>query len=724
MKQDNTTKLSVKLRREILLLCIMLISAVFVGCASEGDEEKIDPKLEETLETMEEPLRIFYDGSGEYLIKSFMSAHPEVNIQLIECIRSGEDEVDMQDIISNNGVPDLIIGSEEISGYLSEWHHEGYTADLLEFCSSDVSINTDDYFPETFEIFSEERILYALPLGISLDFMLTSESKYYDSTFAKLEEGYTGRKLVNVMLEEVHKEKENGEFFSEINRSPLRWMYCLDGVTQTDDGIQMDEELFKQVYELSYKNQQLQNKARSFWSEQSKAFNGSTGYAFPCALDPRRYEGKFTVDIGSLEDAPAVVLPYAETAYQYHTEEGIKAIYLPTADDGSQYQARVKIWGAIAEESKRKELAYELLRALMDEEINSFGMVRGASPEDKNVYPINKANAISLLGRFESQTSMLMYENDLKAERIDISSEERDKHDEVLKNISGLYCWTKELNEVSAISNVYFEADISDYESCYLDMLNTLNSGDINEYMLNISDSSSEEEGNSEVLKEEHVERAGAQELKEKIKNTEIGSTFFLGETEQDNNTENGTEPIEWLILEKTEDKVFVICKKVIEWIPFSKYEDKADEEGIEGGSINDFTWNIDQNQQHDWLFNGLYKEGFTESEKEIIVQTHNITTDSVLIGTWQLESDDYLYIPSKEEVETYIPDVANRKAEMTVFVAEKAKKNETEYICWSLRTEGPSSRYTSQILENGELGAFYTNVPNGVRPVMWLDIS
>ena len=32
---------------------------------------------------------------------------------------------------------------------------------------------------------------------------------------------------------------------------------------------------------------------------------------------------------------------------------------------------------------------------------------------------------------------------------------------------------------------------------------------------------------------------AAFEALEEKIKNTEIGATFFLGETEQDNNTEN-----------------------------------------------------------------------------------------------------------------------------------------------------------------------------------------
>lgn len=87
---------------------------------------------------------------------------------------------------------------------------------------------------------------------------------------------------------------------------------------------------------------------------------------------------------------------------------------------------------------------------------------------------------------------------------------------------------------------------------------------------------------------------------------------------------------------------------------------------------------------------------------------------------------DDYLYIPSKEDVEEYMPDINIRKAEMTAYIAEKADKLEGEFGSWSLQTmlSERAWKYTRQIKENGDLGATYTFVPNGVRPVMWLDIS
>lgn len=729
MKRDNITKLNIKLRIELFMVCMVLIFTFFVGCTSNGEEGKVDPKSEETLESMEEPLRVLYDVRTESFINNFMSANPEVNIELIKCMNFVDDEIDMEEIINQYGVPDLVIGSEEISGYLPSWYHNGYIADLGEFCASDTSIDTDAYFPETFTVFREDERLYALPLGITMDFILTSESKYSDSAFVQLEQGYTGKELVDVLLQEVQEIKESGELFSEYAESPLRWMYRLNGVTRTENGIQMDEELFDQVYRFAYQNRKLRDEAKNFWTEQGIEFSSSNGYTFPCSLEPRRYEGKFAVDIGGLEDAPAMVLSYAETIYQYYTEEGVKAIYLPSMDDGNKYQARVKIWGTVAENSSNKELAYELLRALMDEEANYFERVRGANPNGPNVYPINKASAMSLLDNFEKQFAELTFGSEgtdylVSVERIGVSDEEKAKHEAMLNNISGLYCWTEDLSEVAKIFDIYVEANIVDYEKCYQDMLNTLNSDDFSEGISILSEIKNEE--NSYVVETKRNETAEAEELKDIIRNIKVGETFFFGETEQDGDIENGAEPIEWIILEKADNKAFVVSRKIIEWLTFSKYDAMVDVAGGREGFYCDFTWNIDKNQQHDWLMNELYEKGFTESEKEIIILTRNFTKD---IRASELESDDYLYIPSKEDIEEYMPDINMRKAEITAYVAEKANQVEGEFGAWSLRTilmtnEGWNYRYTRQINEEGEFGATYTSVPNGVRPVMWLDIS
>ena len=720
MKQKVTTKYY----ENILLVYLIMILTLFVGCDSSNERRSTDIEQGETLETMEEPLRIFYDGTGYYLLKSFVDAHPEMNIMLINCIPNVDGAIDFDSIVAQYGVPDLIVAREEVSIFLSEWYEEGHIADLSEFCSSDISINPEDYFPETFDVFSENGNMYALPLGITMDFMLTSESKYENSSFAKLDDGYTGRELMNILLAEVQKEKESGEFFSDSSLSVLLYMHYLDAVTQTEDGIQMDEELFKLVYDYEYKRGKIANDAENFWIQQGKDFGSLPGYIPIGALEPRRYEGKFTASMWSFGDAPALVLSYVETAYQYFLEEGVKAIYFPTADDGSQYQARVKLWGAVAGESSRKELAYELLRQLLDEDIDSFGglwgmsTVQGAGILNVNLYPVNIENAISLLDRFESYSVKLSYgesagEPIAVLDRTGVSKFEKEKHENMLKSISGLFCWNKDLRKIASIYDDYYNASIADYENCYIEMLNELNSNKPAGNTFDFNEDSHENVENSEIIDAENELSEEIKKLKEEIKDIKVGETFFFGETEQDNNVGNGAEPIEWIVLEKTEDKAFVISKKVLEWLTFSKYD---------MGNYRDyFSWDIELNQQRFWLTNELYQNGFSNIEKELILSTY--IEDC---GLYADDYNDYLYIPSEEEVEEYMQNKDLRIAEMTAYVAEKANQIEGKLGCWSLRSMPmpDSFKYTMHINEDGELSAMYTFTPNGVRPVMWLDIS
>ena len=181
-----------------------------------------------------------------------------------------------------------------------------------------------------------------------------------------------------------------------------------------------------------------------------------------------------------------MALSYAETANQHYLDEGVRAIYFPTAEKGKEYQAEVEILGVICEESNRKELAYELIRELMDEKISSFGTLcslipLGLAQPPVNVYPINIANAISLLDRFENQSNVLVFGQtsavDYSAllERRNISDEEKTKYQNMLRGITGLYYMNEELDKINEIFLDYDDADIADYKNCYLETIQALN---------------------------------------------------------------------------------------------------------------------------------------------------------------------------------------------------------------------------------------------------------
>lgn len=473
--------------KKVLFLCIILVICFMMGCRTLNRKVLGDNKRQVTLENNEEPLKIFYDGTGYNLLKSFMEAHPRVEIDLVKCIPLADDEIDLKEIIKKNGIPDLILAEETLSVYLAEWYTKGYIANLADFCSDDISLNADSYFPDTFDVFNDEGILYALPLGISLDFMLVSESNYRNSFFPNLEEGFTGRELLYVFLEEIKKEKEPGAFFAENSLNILVLLKYLNGLTQDKDCIHVDEEIFKMAYEFLYLNRKEAVENKNYWHGQGKYYNWDSGYGYPSALDPRRYDGSFTTSIWNQDDAPALVLSYAETAYQHYCNEGIRAIYFPTFDDGDQHQARVKFFGAIAEESSQKQLAYDLLRELMDQEITSYLTVNGTKPTGSslhsgNFYPINIKNAINMLEQFESSTTHLVYGQQSSTnylailERVNVTEEEKEKHIKMLNGISGLFCHTNELRDIGDIFEGYFENNIMSYKSCYYDTVNRLNS--------------------------------------------------------------------------------------------------------------------------------------------------------------------------------------------------------------------------------------------------------
>ena len=69
------------------------------------------------------------------------------------------------------------------------------------------------------------------------------------------------------------------------------------------------------------------------------------------------------------------------------------------------------------------------------------------------------------------------------------------------------------------------------------------------------------------------------------------------------------------------------------------------------------------------------------------------------------------------------------RQANMTPYVAEKAKREQEEAICWAVRNGGENQEsrnrlYVLQITEQGEFRDAPTSSLMGVRPVMWLDIK
>jgi len=302
-----------------------------------------------------------------------------------------------------------------------------------------------------------------------------------------LEEEYTGRELMEVLLKEVEKERENDEFFCPEWISPMRLLYQLGWIIQTEEGIQVDEEIFQQVYEFTYLNNHKATETKTIWNEEGKLFSSDEGFVQRTALEPRAYEGKFAVSFWACMDAPGIALSYATTANRYHMDEETKAIYIPNLDDGNAYTASVEVYGAVGAESREPELAYELLRMLMDEEINYFKIHDDTATNmvntgvGYNVYPVNKERALELLDNFENQNAMMLYGHQGQGryfqilDIVPISEKEKEKHEKMLNGISSMTYLNYDMREVSQIIGEHQGMDIEDYKVCYDKVVKALN---------------------------------------------------------------------------------------------------------------------------------------------------------------------------------------------------------------------------------------------------------
>lgn len=241
---------------------------------------------------------------------------------------------------------------------------------------------------------------------------------------------------------------------------------------------------------------------------------------------------------------------------------------------------------------------------------------------------------------------------------------------------------------------------------------------------------SEEEKEKDEEEEEEDTPEIAA--LKDSIRSVEVGDTFFLGTCEQDNDLENGFESIEWVMLYKTEGEAFVISKKALEYMPFAAWYTQVEEFNnisqtlLRYDEFNSyFTWEegFERNPPRIWLRDVVYEQGFSETEKAI-VKTSFIQT--AIRYNQIVTTKEHLYVPELEEVKLYLQTPELLQAEMTEYVKEKAIRVEGDYVSWSVRNMGVSEGYSMQVLASGEVSesgiACVSN--NGVRPVMWLDIS
>ncbi len=200
---------------------------------------------------------------------------------------------------------------------------------------------------------------------------------------------------------------------------------------------------------------------------------------------------------------------------------------------------------------------------------------------------------------------------------------------------------------------------------------------------------------------------------KDIIKNCQIGNYIFWGAYEQDNNTSNGKEEIEWLVLDIVDGKALVISRYCLDCKPYDTKYDNA-------------TW--ETCTLRSWLNNDFIDTAFSDEEiayiPTVIVSADNNPDYSTYLGN---ATQDKVFLLSINEVFKYFSSNSELKCKATAYAKAQSEYDISGNCIWWLR----SLRSDQDVdCASGNLGGVLKigiSMHSGgvvVRPAFWIDFS
>ena len=201
---------------------------------------------------------------------------------------------------------------------------------------------------------------------------------------------------------------------------------------------------------------------------------------------------------------------------------------------------------------------------------------------------------------------------------------------------------------------------------------------------------------------------------------TTIGNTVSFGTYEQDNNTANGKEEIEWVVLATEGDRSLVISKYALDCQPYNtKY--------------TNVTWETCSLRK--WLNDTFLNAAFSK-EEQAMISTMTVSADknpdySTSPGS---STQDQIFLLSIPEVKRYFSSDEARKCVPTAYAIAQGADTSNKYsvsgkaTCWWwLRSPGFSSSSAAYVYFDGSVSSYGRNVSlvyDAVRPALWINLA
>ena len=211
------------------------------------------------------------------------------------------------------------------------------------------------------------------------------------------------------------------------------------------------------------------------------------------------------------------------------------------------------------------------------------------------------------------------------------------------------------------------------------------------------------------------------------MKEAKVGSTVLFGSYEQNNNTNNGKEDIEWQVLEIDGDKALVISKYGLDAQPYNTESVKV-------------TW--ETCSLRTWLNNTFYKNAFTTDEQSKIQTTvlenddNKFYSNSNHVAEGGNDTKDKVFLLSLSEAGMYFGMGGAGEFELTAYaIAQGAQTdrvqttNSSIATGWAwLRSPGAFSNQAAVAYNDGFINNYGEYVGEtmigAIRPAMWISLD
>ena len=197
------------------------------------------------------------------------------------------------------------------------------------------------------------------------------------------------------------------------------------------------------------------------------------------------------------------------------------------------------------------------------------------------------------------------------------------------------------------------------------------------------------------------------------IKNAKVGDIVYFGTYEQDNDTSNGKENIEWLVLAKENNRILVISDKALDCQPYNT-------------SLSDVTW--ENCTLRKWLNDDFVNVAFDAEERKMIPSVIVSAYKNPIYDTNSKNAtNDRVFLLSIVEAEKYFTSDEARKCMPTEYAMANGDALGGEAInWWWLRSPGDYQFFAANVYSDGSVDedGNGVNYDLAVRPAMWITID